>query len=248
VNTIDLNADLGEGFATDAEVLSLVSSANIACGFHAGDPLVMRETVAGAVRGGAVIGAHPGYPDRDGFGRRDLDASPAEITAYVIYQIGALDAVCRAAGTRVRYVKPHGALYNRAATDPVAAAAIASGVHLVDPTLTLLGLAGSQLITAARAAGLATASEAFADRGYRRDGTLAPRSIAGAVITDPEAVARRAARLVIDGRVETIDGYSLAIEADSLCVHGDTAGAASLLRLVRQRLAADGVRIAAFAT
>lgn len=252
VRTIDLNADLGEGFAHyraagDAELLPLVTSANIACGFHAGDPIVMRETVAAATRAGVTIGAHPGYPDLLGFGRRDLDASPAEITAYVIYQIGALDAVCRAAGTSLRYVKPHGALYNRAAADPVVATAIATALQLVNPTLTLLGLANSCLISAAKAAGLATASEAFADRRYRRDGTLAPRSIPGAVLTDAATVADRATRLALDGRVDTIDGGDLTIHADSLCVHGDTPGALTLLHAVRARLSTAGIHVAPFA-
>jgi 5-oxoprolinase (ATP-hydrolysing) subunit A len=240
VPTIDLNADMGEGFGPyrsphDAELLTLVTSASIACGFHAGDPMVMRETVATAARHGVAIGAHPGYPDLLGFGRRALDASLDEIIAYVIYQVGALDAVCRAAGTRVRYVKPHGALYNRAVADQPTAAAIASAIRMVAPSLTLLGLAGSALVEAGRAAGLPTASEAFVDRAYQADGTLVPRGTPGAVLTDPAAVVAQALRLATDGR------------ADSLCVHGDTAGAVALLRAVRGALQTRGVTIAPFA-
>jgi UPF0271 protein len=238
VPTIDLNADMGEGFgpfrpAHDAELLTLVTSASIACGFHAGDPVVMRETVAAAARLGVAIGAHPGYPDLLGFGRRALAASADEVTAYVIYQVGALDAVCRAAGTRLRYVKPHGALYNRAASDAPTATAIADAVRMVDSSLVLLGLAGSALVEAGRAAGLTTASEAFVDRAYRPDGTLAPRDTPGAVITDPATVAARA--------------IELAVHADSLCVHGDTADAPALVRAVRDALDARGVTIAPFA-
>jgi UPF0271 protein len=252
VPTIDLNADMGEGLGPyrpphDAELLTLVTSANIACGFHAGDPLVMRETVATATRQGVVIGAHPGYPDILGFGRRKLDATLDEITAYVIYQIGALDAVCRSWGTDLRYVKPHGALYNRAASDLPTAAAIANAIRMVAPSLTLLGLAGSAMIAAGRAAGIPTASEAFVDRGYLADGTLVPRDTAGAVLTDATAVAARAVRMVTEGRVTAIDGHELTVRADSLCVHGDTADAPALLRAVRGALEAHGVTIAPFA-
>jgi UPF0271 protein len=238
--TIDLNADMGEGFGpyrlgNDADLLTLVTSASIACGFHAGDPVVMRETVAGAARRGVAIGAHPGYPDLLGFGRRPLAASADEVTAYVIYQVGALAAVCHAAGTRLRYVKPHGALYNRAASDPPTAAAIANAIRLVDSSLVLLGLAGSALIDAGRAAGLRTAAEAFIDRAYQPDGTLVPRDVAGAVVTDQATVVASAVRLAMDAR------------ADSLCLHGDTVGAPTLLRAVRDALDARGVTIAAFA-
>jgi UPF0271 protein len=250
--TIDLNADLGEGFgryrlAEDAELLSLVTSANVACGFHAGDPITMRETVAAAADRGVVIGAHPGYPDLLGFGRRELGATPAEITAYVIYQLGALNAVCRARGTRVRYVKPHGALYNRAAADRPAAAAIAAAVHQVDPELVLLGRAGSHLIAAARAAGLRTASEAFADRAYAPDGSLVPRSEPGAVVHDVEAVVARAVRMVREEQVATSAGTTISVRADSLCIHGDTPGAIALVRALRTRLADHGIAVAPFA-
>lgn len=236
--SIDLNADLGEGFgafrpAADGELLAIVSSANVACGFHAGDPVLMRETVAAAAAHGVTVGAHPGYPDLLGFGRRALAATPAEVEAYVVYQVGALAACCTAAGTRLRYVKPHGALYNQAARDAALARAIARAVHAVDPSLALLGLAGSALVTEAEAAGLRAAREAFADRAYRPDGTLVPRSEPGALVTDPAQAARQALRL--------------AAGADSLCVHGDTPGAVGILRAVRAALEGAGYVIQPFA-
>ena len=250
--SIDLNADLGEGFGAyrlgeDRALLALLTSANVACGFHAGDPLIMRETVAVAASHQVAVGAHPGYPDLMGFGRRELAATPAEITAYVIYQIGALQAVCQAAGTWLRYVKAHGALYNRAVHDGDAARAIADGVRAVDPRLTLLGLAGSELITAGRNAGLPTAAEAFADRAYERDGSLVSRSRPGAVLHDVGAVVARVIRLVRERRVTTIDGHELDIQADSICFHSDTPGALGLLRAVREGLTAAGVAVAPFA-
>jgi UPF0271 protein len=251
MHTIDLNADLGEGFGVyrlgaDAALMPLLTSANIACGFHAGDPMTMRETVAAAASHGVAIGAHPGYPDLLGFGRRDLRATPAEITAYVIYQIGALDAVCRASGTRLRYVKAHGALYNRAATDRVVADAIGEAIRLVDPSLVMMGLSGSAPIAAGDAAGLRTASEAFADRAYASDGTLVPRAVAGAVVHDTDTVVARALRMVTTGSVMAIDGTSIPVRADSLCVHGDTPGAVALVQALRTHLDQHGVRVASF--
>jgi UPF0271 protein len=252
MRTIDLNADLGEGFGhyrigADAGLLPLLSSANVACGFHAGDPMTMRQTVAAAARCGVAIGAHPGYPDLMGFGRRELGATPAEVSAYVLYQIGALDAVCRAGGTRLRFVKPHGALYNRAATDRAIADAIADATRLADPSLILLGLAGSQMIEAGRAAGLRTAAEAFADRAYAGDGTLVPRSAAGAVLHDVEIVVARAMRMVTAHLVTAIDGTEIALHADSLCVHGDNPGALDLVRALRTQFDQHGIAVAAFA-
>lgn len=233
--TIDLNADVGEGVPHDTELLARVTSASIACGFHAGDAMIMRQTVATAARCGVSIGAHPSYPDIAGFGRRAMDATVDQVRAYVIYQIGALDGVCRAAGTQIRYVKPHGALYNRAATDAATAGAIADAIRMVGPSLWLLGLAGSALIEAGRAVGLRTASEAFVDRAYQPDGTLVPREATGAVLTDIPTAVANAIRLVREGR------------ADSLCVHSDTPGAVALLRAVRAALEAEGVSIAPFA-
>lgn len=252
MTSIDLNADLGEGFGPwqlgqDAEVLGLVTSASIACGFHAGDPRIMRASVATAVSRGVAIGAHPGYPDLMGFGRRELGASPEEIHADVLYQVGALQAIARAAGSAVRYVKPHGALYNRAARDHAIAGAIAAAVREADPDLWLLGLAGSALVSAGTAAGLRVAAEAFLDRNYEADGTLTPRSHPAAVLTEPEACAERAMRLITMGRVPARDGTELAIRADSLCAHGDGPTAAALLRLVRQRCMAAGIACQPFA-
>lgn len=252
MRTVDLNADLGEGFGhyrlpQDEAVLDLVTSVNVACGFHAGDPAVMRETVAAAARRGVAVGAHPGYPDLRGFGRRELHATPEQIETDVIYQIGALAAFGAAAGTRVRYVKPHGALYNRAVRDRPAADAIARAIRAVDPGLVLLGLPGSEMEAAAEAAGLRFAREAFVDRAYTRDGALVSRAEPGAVLHEPEVCADRAARMVLDGMVEAVDGTILSITPDSLCVHGDGPTAAALLQAVRRRLEASGVEITPFA-
>ncbi|HEX9164423.1 MAG TPA: 5-oxoprolinase subunit PxpA [Gemmatimonadales bacterium] len=249
---IDLNADLGEGFGRwsiggDEAMLDLVTSASVACGFHAGDPQVMLATVRAAAARGVSVGAHPGYRDLVGFGRRDLAATPEQIHADVVYQVGALHACCRAAGTHVRYVKPHGALYNRAARDAAAADAIAAAVRDTDPALVLLGLAGSELVSAGRRAGLRVAAEAFVDRNYEADGTLTPRSRPDAVLADPEACARRAVRLVQHGLVTTRDGFELAVTAESLCVHGDGPAAIALLRQVRGAMAAAGVDLRPFA-
>ncbi len=252
MRTIDLNADLGEGFGhyrvpSDEAVLDLVTSVNVACGFHAGDPVVMRETVERAAARGVTIGAHPGYPDLLGFGRRELGATPPEIEAYVVAQVGALAGVCAAAGTTLRYVKPHGALYNRAVHDRAAADAIARAVLGVDRGLVLLGLGGSQLVAAARTLGLRTADEAFVDRGYAPGGSLVPRSQPGALLDDPDACAVRAVRMVTAGRVTDVAGQEIELHADSLCVHGDGPRAPDLLRAVRAGLDAAGVRLAPFA-
>ena len=249
---IDLNADLGEGFGRwrlphDHELLELVTSASVACGFHAGDPLVMLETVAAAARHRVTVGAHPSYPDLLGFGRRDLDASPEEVRAYVIYQVGALAACCLTAGTRICYVKPHGALYNRAARHAATADAIADAVHSVGPDLVLLGLAGSELLAAGRRAGLRVAAEAFIDRNYEPDGTLTPRSRTDAVMTNPAACAERAVRMVLDHVVIARDGTKLDVTPASLCVHGDGPAALALLQAVRGRLGEAGVELAPFA-
>ncbi|HYV97139.1 MAG TPA: 5-oxoprolinase subunit PxpA [Gemmatimonadaceae bacterium] len=235
---MDLNADMGEGFAgvsppDDATLLTLVTSANIACGFHAGDPVLMRRTVVEAAKRDVAIGAHPGYPDLLGFGRRDMAATPKEVTAYVIAQIGALDGFCRAAGTKLLYVKAHGALYNRAVRDAATADAIAEGVRLFNPSLILLGIPNTELIAAADRAGIPAAREGFADRGYRPDGTLVPRSEPGALITDPGRAADQAERI--------------ASTVDTICVHSDTPGAVQLVRAVRERLIERGHTIAPFA-
>ncbi len=249
---IDLNADLGESQAPwelspDPALLGLVSSASIACGLHAGDPVRMRRAVAEAAHLGVTVGAHPGYPDRTGFGRRELRATPAEVSAYIAYQTGALIGCASAEGTRVRYVKPHGALYIRAARDPAIARAIAEAVKGVDASLALLGLAGSAMIDAARAAGLRAVPEAFLDRGYAQDGSLLARDRPDAVLTDPDAAAERAVRLARHGVISAADGTELHVDAQSYCVHGDGPRAAEMLGAIRSALEAAGIAIAPFA-
>ena len=250
---IDLNADLGESYGRwrlghDSDLLALVSSASIACGFHAGDPLGLRDTLALALTHGVTVGAHPGYPDLLGFGRRDLEATTAEVENWVIYQIGALTALARATGTNVRYVKPHGALYNKAARHAPTADAIARATAAVDSGLVLLGLPGSEILAAAERAGLRGAREAFPDRNYEPDGSLTPRSRPDALVSDPARCADRAARMALDGVVEARDGTIVELEPDSLCVHGDGPGAVAVLRAIRARLELSGVTIAPFAS
>ena len=251
--TIDLNADLGEGFGTsrlagDEALLDIVSSANIACGYHAGDATSMRETVRSAEARGVTIGAHPSYPDIQGAGRRELKLPPREITRHVTTQIAALLNICTAERTRMRYVKPHGALYNRAVVDRPAADAIATAMRDVDHSLVLLGLAGSEMKAAAERAGLRFASEAFADRGYQFTGSLVPRDKPGAYVTSVAEAVERARRLVRDRVIATVDGKQLRVVADSLCVHGDNPDARELLLGLRRALENDGVVIGPFAT
>jgi UPF0271 protein len=246
---IDLNADVGESLGAwalgeDDALIPLVTSVNVAAGLHAGDPVTIERTVALAVRSGAAIGAHPGYPDLVGFGRRAMALSPAEIEATVLYQVGAVAAFARAAGTDLRHVKAHGALYNRATRDPAAAAAIARAVRRFSSDLVLVGLSGSALVGAGREAGLAVAEEAFADRAYEGDGSLRARALPGAVLDDPAAAAAQALA-VVRGTVTASDGSSLALRADTLCVHGDLPGAAARARAVRKALLAAGVEIRA---
>ena len=247
---LDLNCDLGESFGAwrlgdDAGVLPHVSSANIACGFHAGDPRTMQATVASALAHGVALGAQPGWPDLVGFGRRALAATPAETHALVLYQIGALAAFARAAGARLAHVKPHGALYNQAARDRALADAVAQAVRDFDPRLILFGLAGSALIEAGRALGLTVAREAFADRRYQADGSLTPRDQPGAVIDDVDAAVAQALRIATRGEAIAIDGARIAIAADTLCVHGDRPDAAEFARRLRQALEAAGVQVGA---
>ncbi|MCT2590199.1 LamB/YcsF family protein [Streptomyces sp. N2-109] len=249
---IDLNADLGEGFGrwelTDDEaLLASVTSANIACGFHAGDPATMRRVCEQAAAAGVRIGAQVSYRDLAGFGRRAMDVPAGELAAEVAYQIGALEIFARAAGATVSYVKPHGALYHRTARDAEQAAAVVAGVRLSGTPLPVLGLPGSALHAAASAAGLSIVEEAFADRGYRPDGNLVPRSEPGAVVTEPAEVVKRAVGIARDSRVTAADGQQLTLRARSLCLHGDTPGAARLARLVREELTAAGVTLRAFA-
>lgn len=249
---IDLNSDLGEAYGAwtmgdDATMLGIVSSANVACGFHAGDPLVMLATLREAAARGVAVGAHVSYPDRVGFGRRPMDVTHAELVADVIYQIGALQGMARAAGTKVAYVKPHGALYNTIAVDARQGAAVIEGIKAVDPSLVMMGLAGTQILTQAAEAGLATAAEAFADRGYRPDGQLVSRREAGAVLHDPEAIAARMLRLATEGVIEAADGSTLRLQADSICVHGDSPGAVAMAARIRAVLLENGVAITPFA-
>jgi UPF0271 protein len=247
---IDLNADVGESLGPwpmgeDAALIPLVSSVNIACGFHAGDPATIERTVALAIAAGAAIGAHPGYPDLAGFGRRDMAMSPSDLEAAVVYQVGAVAAFAKAAGGELRHVKAHGALYNRAAVDPATAEAVARAVRRCGSELVLVGLAGSQLLAAGVAAGLRVAAEAFPDRAYEPDGTLRSRSLTGAVLTDSAAIARRAVGMARDGRAEAVDGSVIALRPDTICLHGDTPGAAEHARAVRAALEAAGVAVLA---
>jgi UPF0271 protein len=251
VSIVDLNADIGESFGRyelpgEDDLLSLITSANVACGFHAGDPMVMQRTVSAAAGRGVTVGAHPGYRDLIGFGRRELAASAAEIAADVVYQVGALDGFCRTAGTRVRYVKLHGALYHRAAEDKEVAKAVAFALRQLDQELVVLGPEGSAMLQAAHATGLDVAREAFVDRAYLPDGRLVPRGMPGAVLDDAEAIAERALRMVQDRYVVAIDGTRCIIRADSLCVHGDGPKAVAVVRAVRQRFDQEGISLAAF--
>jgi UPF0271 protein len=246
---IDLNADVGESLGpwpmgSDEQLIPLVSSVNIACGFHAGDPATMERTVRVAAVAGAAIGAHPGYPDLAGFGRRDLDMAPADLEAAIVYQVGALAAFCAYAGVPLRHVKVHGALYNRAAADRRIADAVARAVRRCGPELVLVGLAGSELLAAGRDAGLAVAAEAFPDRAYEADGSLRSRRLAGAVIADSDEVGRRAVVMARDGHVEAIDGTRVPLRADTLCLHGDAPGAVDHARAVRAAMDAAGIEVA----
>ncbi|MDO3411554.1 5-oxoprolinase subunit PxpA [Saccharibacillus sp. CPCC 101409] len=250
MRTLDLNCDLGESFGAytlglDAEILPIVSSANIACGFHAGDPSVMRRTVRLALEAGASIGAHPGLPDLAGFGRRNMSVSAEDVYAMTVYQIGALEAFVRAEGGVMRHVKPHGALYNMAAARSDLAEAIAEAVYRVNPALTLFGLANSELTAAAGRLGLRAAHEAFADRGYRADGSLVPRDRPGALIEDAGEAAARVVRMALEGRVTTPEGEDVPLRADTICLHGDGAHALEFARRIRGACEAAGIAIVA---
>jgi UPF0271 protein len=249
---IDLNADLGEGFGIwrlgdDDALLEVVTSANVACGFHAGDPSTMRRVCARAVAGGVSIGAQVSYRDLAGFGRRFMDVAPAELTDDVLYQLAALDGIARAEGGRVRYLKPHGALYNAAVHHEGQARALVDAVVAYDRALPVLGLPGSALLREAEAAGLRTVPEGFADRGYTPEGTLVPRRSPGALVSDPDLVAERAVRMAVEGVVVAVDGTAVDLSVESVCVHGDTPGAVELARRVRTALAGAGLRTAPFA-
>ena len=251
MTVIDLNSDLGESLGAwkmgdDAAMLDIVTSANVACGFHAGDAAGILATLRAAAARGVAVGAHVGYRDLAGFGRRNMDVASADLVADVIYQIGALQGLARAAGTTVRYVKPHGALYNTIAHDERQARDVITAIRAADPSLVLVALAGSALVGWARAEGLTVVAEAFADRAYTAQGTLVSRREPGAVLHDAQAVARRMVRLVREGVVEAIDGRVTRVEADSICVHGDSPGAVQMARAVREALTRDGMTLRAF--
>ncbi|KQV89060.1 5-oxoprolinase subunit PxpA [Pelomonas sp. Root1237] len=240
---VDLNADLGEGAPDDAELLALVSSANIACGWHAGGARLMQTTVVAALERGVAIGAHPSYPDRENFGRSEMQLAPADVKADLIYQIGALDALVRAAGGRLHHVKPHGALYNQAARDPALADAVAAAVLDVNPALALYGLAGSELLKAAERTGLRAVAEVFADRGYRADGSLVPRSLPGAFVEDTDEAVARTLRMVREGVVQAVTGEIVPLQAQTICLHGDGAHALAFARALNQALTQAGVQL-----
>ncbi len=248
---IDLNSDLGESFGTwtlgdDAAMLDIVTSANVACGFHAGDALTLQRTCALAAERGVVVGAQVGYRDLAGFGRRFIAMDLPELTADVLYQLGALDAMCRVAGTRMAYVKPHGALYHAVTDDEGHARAVVEAVIAYDTSLTVMGLPGARILDVAADAGLSTVTEAFADRGYTPQGRLVPRGEPGALLHDPDEVATRMVRLAVDGVVTAVDGTQVEVHAESICTHGDSPGAVEMARAVRAALTEAGVRISAF--
>ncbi|AIJ25583.1 LamB/YcsF family protein [Amycolatopsis methanolica] len=249
---VDLNADLGEGFGIwhlteDDALLEIVSSANVACGFHAGDPSVLRRVTASAAERGVTVGAQVAYRDLAGFGRRFIDVPPDELANDVLYQIGALDAFARVAGTRVGYVKPHGALYNAIVSNAEQAAAVVEAVRMFDPSLPVLGLPGSEWLRQAEKAGLRPVREAFADRAYTPSGTLVSRREPGAVIHDADEVVRRCVRMAVEGVVVAVDGSEVKVEPESICLHGDTPGAVEIGRRVRAALVEAGVSVRSFA-
>lgn len=248
MDRIDLNCDLGESFGAytlglDSQVLPYISSANVACGFHASDPAVMSATVAAAKACAVAVGAHPGYPDLQGFGRREMRIPPREVKAMVQYQIGALQAFCRANGLPLQHVKPHGALYNMAGKDEDLALAICEGIAEIDPSLILLGLSGSKLLAAAEKIGLPYAREVFADRAYEEDGSLVARGKSGAMITDEDAAVARVIRMIREGVVTAVTGREIPIRADSVCVHGDSPKALAFVQKIRAALESEGIRI-----
>lgn len=242
---IDLNADVGEGCNSDAELLTLVSSANIACGFHAGDALMMLACVRESIKNGVAVGAHPSFPDRDNFGRTAMQLPPETVYAQTLYQVGALAAIVQAEGGLLRHVKPHGMLYNQAATDSVLADAIARAVMAVNPALILVGLAGSELIRAGERLGLPTRQEVFADRGYQASGQLVPRSQPGALIANEEQALAQTLEMIQRGRVRSIEGQWTSVNAQTVCLHGDGEHALAFARRLRAAFAAQGIIVQA---
>ncbi|MFX3632974.1 MAG: LamB/YcsF family protein [Candidatus Pristimantibacillus sp.] len=248
IPTVDLNCDFGEGygaytFGQDAELLQYVTSVNIACGFHAGDPHTMRQAVDYSISAGVAIGAHPGLPDRLGFGRREMSVTPAEVYDFTLYQVGALSAFVRAAGGRLRHVKPHGALYHMAGRDGAIADAIVQAAAVIDRGLIIFAQSGSMLIDAAKREGLTTASEVFADRAYERDGSLVSRGNPGAVLQDIEAVAKQACAMVVQGVAYSVHGEEVAVQSDTICLHGDGPHATLFAARIREALSAQGVQL-----
>jgi UPF0271 protein len=249
--SIDLNCDMGEGFGVykignDEQVMPYITSANVACGFHASDPLTMSKTVKLAARHGVAIGAHPSYPDLVGFGRRPMDATLDEIAADVIYQIGAISAFCRGEGVRLQHVKAHGAMYNRAADTSAVATALAKAIKAVDAELIMVCLSNSAMVTAAQEVGVPYVEEVFADRAYTREGKLVPRSREGSVLHDPAVVAQRVLQMVKDKTVVAIDGAKVPLKAQTICVHGDSAGAFEMIKAIRSKLEEGNVALKPF--
>lgn len=249
--SIDLNCDMGEGFgvyanANDEQVMPYITSANVACGFHASDPSNMLKTVKLALRHGVAIGAHPSYPDLVGFGRRAMNSTLEEISADVTYQIGALSAFCNREGTRLQHVKVHGALYNKAADDTSVAVAIAAAIKMVDADLIMVCLSNSAMVAAAQVVGVPYVEEVFADRAYTPEGRLVPRSHDGALLHDPEVIAQRALRMAREGNVVSIDGTDIPIKAQTICVHGDTPGSFEMIKAIRLRLEQESVAVKSF--
>ena len=245
---VDLNSDLGESFGRytlgmDADILQLVSSANVACGYHASDPLVMNKTIAMAKETGVRVGAHPGFPDLMGFGRRNMDVSPAEAKAYTLYQLGALDAFCKAHGVKMQHVKPHGAMYNMAGKDYALSKAICEAIYEYDKDLIVMALSGGELVHAAEDMGLKVAREVFADRAYEEDGSMVNRRKEGAMITDENEAIARVVRMIKEQKVTAITGKDIPIKADSVCVHGDGVKALAFVKKIRETLTAEGVEI-----
>ena len=245
---VDVNSDLGESFGRytlgmDADILPLVSSANVACGYHASDPLVMNKTIAMAKEAGVRVGAHPGFPDLMGFGRRNMDVSPAEAKAYTLYQLGALDAFCKAHGVKMQHVKPHGAMYNMAGKDYALSKAICEAIYEYNKDLIVMALSGSELVHAAEDMGLKVAREVFADRAYEEDGSLVNRRKEGAMITDENEAIARVVRMIKEQKVTAITGKDIPIKADSVCVHGDGVKALAFVKKIRETLTAEGVEI-----
>lgn len=245
---VDLNCDLGESYGSykigrDSDIIPLITSANVACGWHAGDPVVMEKTLSSVKNAGIQAGAHPGFPDLMGFGRREMKVSPAEAKAYTLYQVGALQAFAHAQGLELQHVKAHGAFYNMAGKDIVLARAICEAIASVSDQIIVMALAGSKMVEAAKEVGLRSANEVFADRAYEEDGSLVARSKAGAMITDEDEAARRVIRMVKEGKVQAITGRDIAIRADSICVHGDNDKALAFVERLRASLTAEGVTI-----